>query len=961
MNRTDRSIASCSSWEEFWQRATQLSEAETGRTFERLVQLYLQTAPEYRTSLKDVWLLSEAPPDVREQLRLPRTDEGIDLIARTRRGEYCAIQAKFRSQRDKALTWRELSTFQALAFRTCRRIVQTVIAHTCTKPVGKRQLMPGLIEIGLDRWRACDWSAIVANLKGEPVKLEPRSPRRHQERAIAAARKHFVDDKAARGRLIMPCGTGKSLTAFWIAQALEATTILVAVPSLALIRQSVADWTREFLANGQIPNWLCVCSDESVGKLENDEFVGETYDTGLPTYTDPKEIATRLRPRDKAPNIVFTTYQSSDKLAQAARRAGITFDLAILDEAHKTVGVRSKKFATLLRERNLKARRRLFMTATEKKFVGDNGDSRVLSMDNEADYGNRFFEMSYREAIDQRIISDYKILTITVSDNRVAKIIEDNRILNLNRNLDEAEARSLAAGIAVKQVFEEHGATHGIGFLSSIRKARDFRDQQRALQPDILNFHISSKNTAGERADLLREFENAPRAFMTNARCLTEGVDVPAIDCVAFIDPKHSRIDIVQAAGRALRVSPATGKELGYILLPIIVPDGMSREEFAETTAFRDIERIVGALATQDERIIDEFRAIRQGKIPSGKIVEIIGDVPVGLRMSLDEFSDAISLRIWERVARLNWRSFEEARAFIRSLNLKSFAAWQRYAKSDKRPLDIPQGPHEVYAKKGWLNWSDWLGGTGRTPAGRNFRPFTEARAFVRSLNLKSEKEWLQYCRSGKRPSDIPSTPGNIYADSGWISLADWLGADLDRRDGYRSYKQARAFARSLKFKAVKEWYKYVKSGKKPFDIPASPNQSYADEGWTNWADWLGADLKRRGRGWRPFKEARAFVRRLNLKSSKDWRNYYISGRKPNDIPSGAQAAYKADWISWGDWLGTDSVSTSFRKYRPFKKARAVARGLNLESAIDWKNYCVYRKLRLACSGDAARRGVPVT
>jgi hypothetical protein len=155
----------------------------------------------------------------------------------------------------------------------------------------------------------------------------------------------------------------------------------------------------------------------------------------------------------------------------------------------------------------------------------------------------------------------------------------------------------------------------------------------------------------------------------------------------------------------------------------------------------------------------------------------------------------------------------------------------------------------------------------------------------------------------------------------------------------YRPYKQARAFARSLKLKAVKEWYKYVKSGKKPFDIPASPNQSYADEGWTNWADWLGADLKRRGRGWRPFKEARAFVRRLNLKSSKDWRNYYISGRKPNDIPSGAQAAYKADWISWGDWLGTDSVSTSFRKYRPFKKARAFARGLNLESAIDWKNY----------------------
>jgi len=325
--------------------------------------------------------------------------------------------------------------------------------------------MPGLIEIGLDRWRACDWGAIVANLKGEPVKPKPRSPRRHQERAIAAARKHFVDDKAVRGRLIMPCGTGKSLTAFWIAGALKAKTVLVAVPSLALIRQSVADWTREFLANGQIPDWLCVCSDETVGKLEKDEFVGEIYDTGLPTYTDPKEIAPLLHPRGKTPTIVFTTYQSSDKLAHAARLAGITFDLAILDEAHKTVGVRSKKFATLLRDQNLKARRRLFMTATEKVFVGENGDSRILSMDNEADYGKRFFEMSFKEAIKQNIICDYKILTITVADKRVTKIIEDNRILDLDpRHLEESEARSVAAGIAVKQVFEEQGATHGIGF-----------------------------------------------------------------------------------------------------------------------------------------------------------------------------------------------------------------------------------------------------------------------------------------------------------------------------------------------------------------------------------------------------------------------------------------------------------------------------------------------------------------
>ena len=169
----------------------------------------------------------------------------------------------------------------------------------------------------------------------------------------------------------MPCGTGKSLTAYWIAEALKAKTILVAVPSLALVRQSLTDWTREFLAHGVKPDWLCVCSDESVGNLERDEFVGEVYDLGLPTHTDTNEIASLLRARSDGPKIVFTTYQSSDKLAAAARKARIKFDLAILDEAHKTVGVHSKKFATLLSDKKIKIRRRLFMTATERVFRGD--------------------------------------------------------------------------------------------------------------------------------------------------------------------------------------------------------------------------------------------------------------------------------------------------------------------------------------------------------------------------------------------------------------------------------------------------------------------------------------------------------------------------------------------------------------------------------------------------------------
>jgi superfamily II DNA or RNA helicase len=932
MNRVDRYIASCPSWEDFWQRTRRLSKAEMGRAFERLVQLYLQTEPEYRTILRHVWTLREVPAQVRKRLELPHPDEGIDLVALDRHGEYWAIQAKFRSQRDQPLTRRELGTFTSLAFNTCRHIARAVVAHTCTRPVSKRHLMRDTFEIGLDRWQSLDWSLILKRLEGKSAKPQARHPRPHQARAITAARKHFIRDKAARGRLIMPCGTGKSLAAYWIAEALKAKTILVAVPSLALIRQSVTDWTREFLAKGQVPDWVCVCSDETVGNLERDEFVGEVYELGLPTHTDPRKIASLLRASGKAPKIVFTTYQSSDKLATAARLAGMEFDLAIFDEAHKTVGVRSKTFATLLRDRKFKARHRLFMTATERVFRGNSDE--VLSMDNENDYGKRFFHMSFKEAISQRIISDYRILTIAVSDERVAKVIKENRILNLYpRDLDEAEARAVATGVALKRV-EKQGVTHAISFHSSIRAAERFRDQQdvlNRLHPRTTNLHISSKKTAGQRADLLREFENEPRALMTNARCLTEGVDVPAIDCVAFADPKQSRVDIVQAAGRALRTS--SGKDYGYILLPLVVPRGMDFEKFADTTAFRQVVRIVAALSTQDERIADEFRAIRHGRIPSGKIVEISGDVPVGMHMSLGRFAEAISTRIWESVGRVNWRKFEDARAFVHSLGFHSVAEWITYCASGEKPPDIPSTPEYIYAEDGWDGYGDWLG-TGKVYRPQ-YRSFQKARAFVHSLHLESYGAWRAYCRSGEKPPDIPTNPNRTYVED-WKGWGDWLGTGRTPPE-FWPFKKARAFARKLRLKSATEWHQYCKSGHKPPTLPTAPWAVYRTVGWVGMDDWLGSTR------WRDFKKARAFVQHLGLTSTTQWDEYCASGKKPDDIPKSPDGVYaRSGWVNWGDWLGTGRTLD----YLLFKKARAFARSLKLNSEAEWKKYCRSPKRR---------------
>jgi superfamily II DNA or RNA helicase len=956
---TDRFIASCASWSEFWEGTKRLSSAgEKGVVFERLTQLYLQTVPEYQSELAHIWTLREVPPDVRKLLALPTLDEGIDFIARTRNGKYWAIQSKFRSQHDKPLTRKELGTFTSLAFNTCNNIALAVVAHTASKPVSKRHLMRNTTEIGLDRWQSLNqeaWSLIIGKLKGKSAAPKARTPRPHQSAAVAAAKTHFVRDGASRGRLIMPCGTGKSLTAYWIAEGLKAKTILVAVPSLALVRQCLTDWTREFLAHGIKPDWLCVCSDETVGNLERDEFVGEVYDLGLPTHTDTNEIAALLRARSSGPKIVFTTYQSSGKLAAAARKARIKFDLAILDEAHKTVGVHSKTFATLLSDKKIKIQRRVFMTATERVFRGDRSD--VLSMDNEKDYGARFFQLSFKEAIEQKIITDYKILTMMVTDGHIRELIDQNRILNLNsHDLDEAEAQSVATGIALKRIYKRHGVKHAISFHRSIRGADRFREQQDALNrtsslgPKTTNFHISSKKTAGQRSDLLREFVVHKRALMTNARCLTEGVDVPAIDCVMFADPKQSRVDIVQAAGRALR--PHEGnKEHGYIVVPLVVPEKMDFEKFAETTAFKQVAQTITALSTQDERIADEFRAIVQGRVSSGKIIEIEGDIPVGMKMKLGDFAEAISTRLWQSVGRANWRKFDDAREFVRALGLNSHVEWWQWTTGRLRrpnlpdlPPDIPAGPDSVYPEE-WKNWADWLGHSRRIGGWRSFK---DARKYARSLKLRSHKEWTALTRdrthanAHKLPDDIPSYPNNVYEE--WIGWWEWLGTP-NRRGRWQSYSNARTLARKLGLKSEAQFINW-RSGrtkhkiKCPIDMPMHPDRVYSV--FVSWPDFLGFIPV----SWLPFDQAREFVCRQKLRSRleyRDWATGRLSRRglspKPNNIPSNPDQIYSDKWQGFNNFLGTPKSRTIGRTWRPFKRARAYVRSLKLSNFDEYTQW----------------------
>jgi hypothetical protein len=271
-------------------------------------------------------------------------------------------------------------------------------------------------------------------------------------------------------------------------------------------------------------------------------------------------------------------------------------------------------------------------------------------------------------------------------------------------------------------------------------------------------------------------------------------------------------------------------------------------------------------------------------------------------------------------------RNFSDARAFARNLGLKSFAEWRTFARSSRRPEDVPTQPWKRYAHKGWNGIDDWLGTSRKAPI-KAKRSFLHAREFARKLKLTSLKEWRKFASSGQLPSDIPADPVHAYQGHGWVNLADWLG--IQRR--VRPYEEARAFVRKLKLQSAAEWRKWSSSTKRPTDIPSAPYRSYANAGWVNWADWLGTEKHKR-----PFAEARDFARSLGLKSIRQWKQFVASKKLPFDIPARPQDAFaygKEGWAGYDDWLGKQKIK------RPFVEARAFARRLGISTVLEWQRY----------------------
>ena len=372
---------------------------------------------------------------------------------------------------------------------------------------------------------------------------------------------------------------------------------------------------------------------------------------------------------------MFSTYQSSPVVAQALKGTRLRFDLAIADEAHRCAGPASSEFATVLDQSRIPSRKRVFMTATPRYFTGRvvkaarEEDLEVASMDDEAVFGPVMHRLSFAQAIDKDLLSDYRVLVVGIDDERYRRYADRGRVLTLDGQ-QITDARSLASHIGVAKAMRRYDMSRVLTFHGRVASAKRFAQTLPAViewmpateRPSGLVWAepVSGSMSSGDRAvrlDRLRHVEDDERGVLSNARCLGEGVDIPTLDGIAFIDPKHSQIDILQAVGRAIR--KGEGKGQATIVIPVFVdPEAEDSEYALDASAFTAIAAVLRALRDHDEALAEELDNMRRelGRRSRGRLRlphKIVLDLP---RSVGADFSAAIRTR----VVQLTTDSWEE-------------------------------------------------------------------------------------------------------------------------------------------------------------------------------------------------------------------------------------------------------------------------------------------------------------
>lgn len=655
------------------------TEHDKGTRFERLICNYLKTSKKYEIILKEVWLWNEFP----YRKEFGGSDTGIDLVALTKDGHYWAIQCKCYADDtviNKAAVDSFLSTssrqfvddnFEQQSFSSRLWFATNNKWGKNAKEAFENQNPPAYI---INSWdvaddETVDWDELDAGLFGSTaVKKRKISPKKHQETALANAAKYYKTHD--RGKLIMACGTGKTYTSLCLVEqeTQNKGLILVLVPSIALINQTLNEW--QSCAEHDIYP-ICVCSDSTASRLKDNDNADNPVDLAMPASTNYYSVAQQLVNAKKQMEgkegliVVYSTYQSIDVIGKAQRflrgekveddkqqmlfddfipeEHDFTFDYIVCDEAHRTTGAiingkDESAFTKVHNNSNVAGKHRLYMTATPRLYA-DNAKKKaeensvvLCSMDDKNLYGEEIYRIGFGEAVEKDLLSDYKVLILTVRESTQlpADLLQAVQDKNQEINADDAVKLVGVINALSKRVVPDPDIVksvdpalmhRAVAFCSKISVskviANSFTNFGKSIQKNFQEDaqedtviatakHIDGSMNANERNELVSWLRNAPTdsnecRILTNVRCLSEGVDVPSLDAVIFLSKRNSQVDVVQSVGRVMR--KAEGKKYGYIIIPVIIPDeGDPNTILDNNDNYAVIWTVLNALRAHDDR-----------------------------------------------------------------------------------------------------------------------------------------------------------------------------------------------------------------------------------------------------------------------------------------------------------------------------------------------------------------------
>lgn len=723
-------------------RENAYSEREKGSRFERLIQGYLQTDPKYSNQFRHVWLWDEFP--FKEDLG--SKDIGIDLVSQTHDGDYWAIQCKFFDEYSP-ISKSSVDTFLSTSSRTFtddegNRIGFSVRLWVSTSNLwgpnaeeSFRNQSPPVVRLNLyDLEEApVDWEKIENGIHGEEARNTDRKVRPHQQVAVNNTHDHFK--RSDRGKLIMACGTGKTFTSLRIAENETNGTgvVLFLVPSIALLGQTLREWTS--FSQSKL-NCICICSDPEVSKKKSRKSNSDGYsviDLALPASTDVENIIRQFRhhkrKNDGELTVVFSTYQSIDVIAKVQERLSDDipelgeFDLIICDEAHRTTGVTlsgedESSFTKVHNNDFLRSKKRLYMTATprlysdEVKSKAKESDAILCSMDDKNVYGEEIYRIGFGEAVDNDLLTDYKVLVLTLNEDSISPSIQ-KMVADKETEINTDDASKLIGCINAlsKQILGDNGVLkesdpdpmrRAVAFCQNIPTSKriteafntssdvyidDLPDEQKDSMVRVQSRHIDGTMSAPKRDEMLGWLKGGddPKEcrILTNVKVLSEGVDVPSLDSVLFLSARNSQVDVVQSVGRVMRKAP--NKKYGYIIIPVVIPSSIEPEKaLNDNERFKVVWTVLNALRAHDDRFNATINKIELNKKRPPNI--IVGGTPsIGGEGNDPDGDDNKSERISKQIQDQLKLQFEELQNVVFARMVQKVGDkryWEQWAKN---------------------------------------------------------------------------------------------------------------------------------------------------------------------------------------------------------------------------------------------------------------------------------------